>query len=153
MKKLSVLVMLTIFCIAGMAAVPAKSWIVTKNDVISCEKIHIGIKNARVVLENGEKMVIPIGLLNAYSINGQVYNKKMLFKNGKPSGQMVFMQLLNKRGDLCLYKNVEFDPESVAPLNAHDGFYIYKGDEVFLALDKKTMPNVFPFFRLKLSYK
>ena len=98
-------------------------------------------------------MVVPIAELEAYSMNGLLFDKKVVYKNGEATNRTAFMQLLRKKGDLSLYKSVEYNPDSADPLEARDQFYIYKGDEMYLALDNKSIPNVFKFFNLKMSFK
>jgi hypothetical protein len=44
------------------------------------------------VLENGEKMTVALEDLDSYSIDGKIYNKKMLYKNGMPTGTEEYMQ-------------------------------------------------------------
>ena len=153
MKKLVIFISATMFCISSMAAVSSSNWVVTGNARISCEKINLGISKVRIVLENGHKLIVPIAKLESYSVNGLVFDKKILYKNGKSTGQIAFMQLLKKRGNLCLYRNVEFNRDPITPLESYDGFYVYNGEELYLGLDKKSMPNAFMFFGLKLSYR
>jgi|WetSurSiteA1Bulk_404760.scaffolds.fasta_scaffold01757_1 hypothetical protein len=153
MKKLVVLISAAMISFAGLAAVPPTAWVVTGKDRINCEKIHFGISNARITLQNGEKLVVSLKELESYCLNGFIFDKKVLHKNGSQTAEEAFMQLLKKRGNLSLYRNVEFDPESNDPLVSYDVFYIYQGEDMYLKLDEKTMPNVLKYFGLKWSYR
>ena len=152
MKKIIVLITVSMFYLAGFADSPA-SWISSKEGRMNVEKITIGVNNARVVLETGEQVVIPIESLDSYSSNGRIYEKEMVYKNGKPTGKSTYMELLNSKNGFSLFRNAEYDYEATEPLNAVDRFYVYKGKELYLALDEKSLPSVFNFFGLKWSYR
>jgi hypothetical protein len=153
MKKLIVLVTATMFCIACMAAVPSNSGTNAGDERVNCKKISVGIKKARITLSNGEKKILPLDQLESYVVNGLVFDKKELYKYGKPTGETAFMQLLQKRGNLSFYKNLEYDPEIAREDRRHDVFYVYNGEELYMTVDKKALPNICNFFKLKLSYR
>src|SRR5665647_2984529 len=99
MKKLLVLLVAAGYCLASMAAEPTGSWILSNSGKMDVKKINLGSFKARIMLENGKKLIIPIEQLNSYSINGKEFNKMPLYKNGKPSGEMVFMELIGTQGE------------------------------------------------------
>jgi hypothetical protein len=146
MKKLAILISGTLFCIAGMAAESSDSWVVAGKDRISCDKINVGIAKARITLDNGEKMTLPTNQIEAYSADGKVFNKKMVYRNGKPTGHTQFMELMKVRDGLSLYRTTTFDVDLGT---AVDQYNVYKGEELYLALTSKTIPNVFNFFNIK----
>lgn len=150
MKKLAILISGTLFCIAGIAAESSDSWVIAGKDRISCDKVNIGIAKARITLDNGEKMKLPLNQIESYSTNGMVFNKKMVFRGGKPTGHEEFMELMKVRGDLSLYKTTTFSAEMG---KAVDVYNVYKGDDLYLALDSKSIPSVFNFFKVKWQYK
>jgi len=153
MKKLVVFSLATMFCLAGIAAAPSNPATKDGNDRVNCKRISIGNKKARIKLENGEKTVMPLDQLDSYIMNGQLFEKKVLYRNGKPTTDVEFMQLLKTKGDFALYRDRIIDPEIVGLDKRKDMFYIYKGDQLFLALDQKSMPNAFMFFGLKWSFE
>jgi hypothetical protein len=150
MKKLAILISGTLFCLAGMAAESSDSWVIAGKDRISCDKVNVGIAKARITLDNGEKMTLPVNQIDSYSSNGMVFDRKMVYKNGKATGHKEFMELLKINGDLSLYKTTTFDADLGT---AVDVYNVYKGDELYLKLDEKTIPSVFNFFRVKWEYK
>jgi hypothetical protein len=150
MKKLAILISGTLFCLAGMAAESSDSWVVAGKDRISCDKINVGIAKARITLNNGEKMSLPVDQVESYSEDGIVYNKKMVFKNGKATGHKEFMELLKINGDLSLYRTTTFDAEQGTAVEV---FNVYKGEDLYLKLDKKSLPSVLNFFNIKWEYK
>jgi hypothetical protein len=153
MKKLVVLVAVAMFYLAGYADSPSASWYVSSGEPrISCEKINLGISNARIVLENGEKITVPFEKLSSYSLDGNVYEKKMVYLNGKPTGKMSYMRLIKSHNGYNLYESNEFVFESVDPLQSYKRFYVYKGDDFHLALNEESLPSVFNFFGVKWSY-
>jgi hypothetical protein len=150
MKKLAILISGTLFCLVGMAAESSDSWVVTAKDRISCDKVNVGIAKARITLDNGEKMTLPLNQIESYSADGIVYNKKMVFKNGKATGHTEFMQLLKINGDLSLYRTTTFNEDLGTGI---DVYSVYKGDDLYLTLDRKSMPSVFNFFGIKWTMK
>ena len=150
MKKLAILISGTLFCLAGMAAESSDSWVIAGKDRISCDKVNVGIAKARITLDNGEKMTLPVNQIGSYSADGMVFNKKMVYRNGKPTGRTEFMQLMKIKGDLSLYKTTTFD-EYLG--SAVDVYNVYKGEDLYLALDNKSMPSVLNFFNIKWEYK
>jgi hypothetical protein len=149
MKKLAIIISGTLFCLAGMAAEP-DSWVKAGKDRISCDKVNVGIAKARITLDNGEKMTLPVNQIDSYSNNGMVFDRKMVYKNGKPAGHQAFMELLSINGDLKLYRTTEFNSDLGT---ATDVYNVYKGDELYLKLDRKSMPSVFNYFHVKWEYK
>jgi hypothetical protein len=150
MKKLAILISGTLFCLVGMAAAPSNSWVIAGKDRISCDKVNVGIAKARITLDNGEKMTLPVNQIDSYSENGMVFNKKMVFRNGKATGHKEFMQLLKINGDLSLYKTTTFNEDLGT---AEDVYNVYKGEDLYLALDSKSLPSVLNFFQVKWDYK
>ena len=150
MKKLAILISGTLFCLAGMAAESSDSWVIAGKERISCDKVHIGIAKARITLDNGEKMTLPVNQIDAYSADGMVFTSKMVFKNGKATGHKQFMELIKVNGDLSLYKTTTFNADLGTTV---DQFNVYKGEDLYLALDKKSIPSVFNFFNVKWTTK
>ncbi len=153
MKKLFVLLVAAGYCLAGIAAEPTSSWISTTSGKMNIKSISFGISNVRAVLENGKVMKLPIEKLNSYSVEGKIFNKMPLYKYGKPTGDMAFMELLQKKGELSLYRYETFNFESVKPHDTVANFAIYDGDKLHLALTDKTIENVFKYFGLQLNYE
>jgi len=150
MKKLAILISGTLFCLAGIAAESSDSWVIAGKDRISCDKVNVGISKARITLDNGEKMTLPVKQIDAYASDGMVFDRKMVYRNGKPTGHTQFMELMKVRNGLSLYKTTAFDVDLGT---AVDQYNVYKGEELYLELDRKTMPNVFNFFNIKWTTK
>jgi hypothetical protein len=89
MKKLMVLLVTAGYCLASMAKEPIGSWILSNSGKMDVKKINMGAFKARIVLENGKKLTIPVDQLDTYSVNGKIFNKMPLYKFGKPSGEWV----------------------------------------------------------------
>jgi hypothetical protein len=150
MKKLAILISGTLFCLAGMAAESSDSWVITGKDRISCDKVNVRIAKAHITLDNGEKMTLPVNQIESYSTDGMVFNKKMVYKNGKATGHKEFMQLLKINGDLSLYKTTTFNDDLGSAI---DVYSVYKGEDLYLTLDRKSIPSVFNFFQVKWTMK
>jgi hypothetical protein len=154
MKKLLVLLLVAGYCLTGIATEPASSWIMSASGKMDVKRINLGTFKARIVLENGKKLTIPIDQLDTYSVNGKVFNKLPLYKNGKPTGQMVFMELLKTQGELSLYRCTDYIYEPfTTPLKETYNLLIYKGDKLHLAVDEKSMANISRYFDVKIIHE
>jgi hypothetical protein len=60
------------------------------------------------------------------------------------------MQLIKVNGDLSLYKSTTFDANRGT---AVDVFTVYRGEDLYLKLDSKSLPSVLNFFKVKWTYK
>ena len=152
MKKLIAFVSTAMIAVAGFASNPVNSWIASENKIIAVQKIRFGTDNAFAVLQSGEKLTIPMDKLSRYALNGKVYEKKTLYKDGKSAGETSFMQLMKSRNGYTLYRNIEFDYESVTPTQPIEKYYVYKGDSHYLTVEAASIPSVFSFYGLTPIY-
>ncbi len=153
MKKLLVLLFASVYCVAGIATEPSGSWIIYKSSRMDIKKISFGVSNARIVQESGKILKVPIALLSTYSIDGKLFNKMPVYKYGRQTGEMAFMELIGTRGELKFYRYETFNYESVKPQEKVNSYAIYNGDELHLALTDKTLENVCKYFGLEIVYK
>jgi hypothetical protein len=144
MKKILVFVLLAGYCIAGIASKPA-SWVTTQNGRMDIKRLAIGISRARIVTTEGKKIFIPLDQIDAYTMNGKVYQKMPLYKDGKATGKTAFMELIKTRSGLGIYQYVSQTPANADVYKA----FVYKGDKLQLDLDDKTLPNACNFFAVK----
>lgn len=152
MKKILAFAILVVTGIASMAAIPMNPPALNGNERVFCKKISIGMKNARIVLPNDEKMVIPIGQLDSYQLGKALYEKKELVTNGKSRGQFAYMQLLKTKDNFSLYRMAVKNPELVQPGESLFNYYVYEGDKLYLEASGQSLPNVLTFFGIKFSY-
>jgi hypothetical protein len=152
MKKLVVLISALLFCFSGIARDLGTSWVVTDEGKIECKKVVIGYNHARIVLDNGQKSSIELNRVSSFSMNGKVYTKLPLYKDRKPTNQMVFMEHIKTCGELSLYKYSTFDPGSIDSKENIDQYFLYNGTKLHLALDEKTLPNICKHFGVSYSY-
>ncbi len=77
-----------------------------------------------------------------------------LYKFGRPTGEMAFMELLGKQGELNFYRYESFNFESIKPHDTVTNYALYLyGDKLHLALTDETLENVCKYFGLQLTYK
>jgi hypothetical protein len=152
MKKITLLISAALFSYAALASSPA-TWIASENGRIPAEKLKVGLNKAKIVLENGEKAILPVDDLHAYSIDGKVFEKKTYYKDGKATDEEVFMEVIGYSNGLKLLKHVEYDYDAIIPASPIDKFYVYRNNELHLALTPKSMPTVMEFFGVSWSYK
>jgi hypothetical protein len=144
MKKIFVIVLLAGYCLTGIASKPA-AWVNSKTGKIDIKKIALSGTKARIVLNDGKKMILPIDQVLAYSVDGKIFEHMPLYKNGKATGKTAFMELIKTRSGLGIYQYSYWDMSSDPVYKA----FVYKGDQMELELDQKTLPNVCKFFAVK----
>jgi hypothetical protein len=126
---------------------------------LECRKISFGNKTAKVVLNNGEKMWVPVNSIRSYTIDGKEFTKMPLFINNKPSGKSKFMELVKSKGDLSLYRmeitEITASETSEPVVSGQKGklfiYFVYKGDNIYLKMDERTLPNALVFFGLPFA--
>jgi len=152
MKNLLVLTSAVLFCFAGITRDISAPWLLTSESRLDCQKINFGISNARVILNNGQKMSVPINSIRSYSVDGKEYTRLPLFRNNEPTGHMVFMELVKTMGELNLYRIKLNDIVASDLKDKIYQYFLYKGDKFHLALDERSLPNVCLAFGLTYSY-
>ena len=147
-KKLLVLISVVLTSLSGITRDIPVSWLMTGESKLDCKRISLGISNARVVLKNGERKTIPINSIRSYSVESKVFTILPVYKNGNPTGQLAFMEMVKTVGDLSLYRT-ELNDIVASDLNDKQyQYFLYNGDEFRLALNEKSLPNVCKVFGL-----
>jgi len=150
MKKLISLFPLFLFCMFINAKELNTSWVETDEGKMDCKKIRVGSANAKVTLENGEKRIIPIVQIKSYTMNGKVFTRLPLYESGKPTGQLVFMELVKNCYDFDLYRyeyiNTNLNGKVIS-------YFLYNGDKLHLALDEKSFSNISRHFGIANTSK
>ncbi len=152
MKKLLVVCSLVLIAYSGTTRDIPVTWLGTAERKFDCQRINFGLSKARVVLKNGQKLLVPINSIQSYSIEGKEFTKLPVYRNNRPTGQSAFFELVKTRGELSLYRT-EMHDIVASDLNTKIyRYYLYKGDKLHLALDEQTLPNVCEAFGLSYSY-
>jgi hypothetical protein len=153
MKKLWVLISVILISFSGFTRDVGVSWVEVSHSRLDCQKIHFGLNNARIVLTNGEKKTVPIALIKSYAVNGKVFVKLPVYKEGIQNGQMKFMELIKTEGELSLYQLEEPDYTSTLMDAKIYSLFLYNGDKLYLALDEKTLPNICHMFGINYHFQ
>jgi len=120
----------------------------TKEVNVVCKKIKLGVSNAKVTLENGEKVKIALSELNSYVINGRMFDKMMVYKNNRATGIMTFMEKMSERDGYILYK---YSTYMLAGDEQGSYYYVYKDGKFHSALTEKNCHYVLRYFGLKID--
>ena len=153
MKKLLVLISVVLISFSGFTRDLGVSWLEVSHSRLDCKKIHLGYNNARIVLANGEKKIVPIAIINSYAVNGKVFNKLPVYKEGKQTGEMKFMELIKTVGEMNLYKFEEPDNGSTLMDAKIYNYFLFSGDKYLLTVDEKSLPNICNVFGLTYIVK
>jgi hypothetical protein len=135
MKKLFTLFFAICYCFLGFADDPAASWVISNEGKVDAKKISFRETKMTLVLENGDKKIIPNDQIKSYSVNGKVFKKLPLFVDGKPSGKMVFMELVKNQNDMTLYR---YNYSSYSPNLKIASYLLFKDDQMVFQYDEKT---------------
>jgi|WetSurMetagenome_2_1015567.scaffolds.fasta_scaffold80608_1 hypothetical protein len=150
MKKIIMLIMVVGFCLVSYAGAKTESWILTNNAKIDCQQIRMGISKARILQPNGKKEIIPVDNINAYSLNGKIYTRLCLYRNGLSCKKMVFMELVKERDGFSLYKYYDQIADTT-----FDSYYIYREDDYCYALDEsfawEKIVRQFSYFGIRVT--
>jgi len=148
MKRQVVLFTGILFCLSLSARDPGGTWVMTGKDRMDCSKIRLGYNKARLVLENGQKTVVAFNAIISFSQDGRIFTKLPVYREGKPTRQMAFMELIKTVGDLSLYRLRTLEMTSPDLRQETNSYFLYQGKKLHLALDEKSTPNVCKYFGL-----
>lgn len=136
------------------------NYYVTKTgETMDFKKIKIQKEHAHVTLMTGEKAVIDLSQIRAYTLNGKYFEKMPVYRNNENTGKEIFMQFVATRAGLKLYKYPAhvFDTPGSLGFNVNgfltDVFVVYKGDRLWVPVTEKNYPTLFEFFGVTYSHK
>jgi hypothetical protein len=158
MKKLIVLSVLVLF--AWMAKAAGELDFVTISGVTYfSEDVHIGLLNARVTTENGQTIKVPLSKVDAYRIDGKLFERlPLICADGKYKGTAL-MELITQHNGLRLYKYNPGNEEPSTNCTFLDQskekcvYFVFKDGKLYLHVDQKNASTVFPYFRVEYSYE
>jgi hypothetical protein len=121
------------------------------------EDIKIGITNARITTENGMTFKTPLNKVDAYRVNGKLFERlPLICVDGKNKGTAL-MELITQHNGLRLYKyhgtnnetpdNCRFSDQS----NNECVYFVFKDGQLYLHVNQANAPTVFPYFHV--NYK
>jgi hypothetical protein len=139
MKNLLILLVAAGLFITIQANATSAEWIKTIDGQVSCLKITVQGSSLKVVTENGEKKSLPVSSIVSYYTGNKLYVKLPLY-NLEIKGD-VFMEFVRSNEDLSLYKYA---------INGTDRFFVYKGDQLYVALNNGNKTEFEKFFFVQI---
>jgi hypothetical protein len=109
--------------------------VISHEEKIDAKKITLHDTKTALLLENGKKVTIPNEEIESYSLNGKIFKKLPLYRDGKITNKLVFMEEVKKQNDMTLYK---YNTSSYSPNYKIVSFMLYKGDQLFFQYDEKS---------------
>jgi len=152
MKRYLVFLALTGYCLSGFAGKPSSITLNTSEGRYVGRTVTLGYSKARIILDNGERMKIPLTEISSFTAKGKEFNRLPLYKNGKLTDRFVFMEKVCTRGELSLYKWVHEDTELILPYGKFDHYFVYNGDKLHVDVKDEDWPNISKFFNLKMVH-
>jgi hypothetical protein len=135
MKKIFTISLAIFYCFLGFADDPAGSWVVSNEGKLDVKKINFRDTKTKLILEDGKKLTISNDQIKSYSVNGRVYKKLQLYLDGKPSGKLVFMEMVKNQNDMILYR---YNYSSYNPNLKIASYLLFKGDQMVFQYDEKS---------------
>jgi hypothetical protein len=116
---------------------------------------HITFKHneIKVVLENGEKLIIPSAQIKTIRAKGKIYDKLPVYKNNEPTTKEVFMELVTTKDGLKLYRyssDINSDRRTMG-FNVNDNYemenyVVYKDGQFKTEVNDSNYEAIFTFF-------
>jgi hypothetical protein len=137
MKKLAFLILALVYCLFALAGNNDSLRIDTNDSSYTAKKLTFKKTTAVLLLNNGEKLEIPIEDIKCYFKNGVFYKRLPLYENGKCKTQLEFMELVKNQGNLNLYKfyNWSYNPNVKVTV-----FLLYDDEELVMEYDESSHP-------------
>lgn len=158
MKKLIFLFVLVSFVWVAKAA-GELDYVCVNGVTYFSEDIKIGLNNARITTENGLILKAPLEKVDAYRVDGKLFERlPLICADGKNKGTAL-MELITQHNGLRLYKfhsgyeetpaNCRFNDKS----NSECIYFVYKDNQLYLHVNHENASTVFPFFHVTYSCK
>jgi hypothetical protein len=158
-KILLILIACTFSISVNAIELKANYFVKNTGEIMNCKKIHFRSNDIKVVLENGEKLLISKDQIKALRANNKYYEKLPVYINNKKTKNEEFMQFITTRAGLKLYKYTLGinNSESSVGFNVNgyttDCYVVFKGDQYYVAITAANYPTMFQFFGLPYSEK
>jgi len=131
------------------------NYVITNEDTIICKDISMGFTNAKITKTNGEEVKISKEDVEAYKVNGKLYEKKIVFRNKKATDNRAYMELVGQRNGLKLYcykfiADSGWDTSKGNYENAREvaTLLVYRDNNLYLEVDKQNAPTILDYFHV-----
>ena len=134
MKKLLLIFLVTGYCLSILAGIPDGCWVISSDGKMNGKKVTVSGSKLKLILDDGKKVVMPLDQIDAYSINGCVFQKLPIYVDGQPTGKRIFMELVKSQGALKLYKYCNWS----YPNKKITCFLLYNNDALLMEYDENS---------------
>jgi hypothetical protein len=156
MKKLIFLFVLVSFVWVAKAA-GELNYVSVNGVTYFSEDIKIGLSNARITTENGMTFKAPLNKVDAYRVDGKLFERlPLICVDGKSTGTAL-MEFVIQHNGLRLYKFRSATAETPAngrftdKSNSECVYFVYKDGQLYLHVNHVNAGTVFPYFHIKYS--
>ena len=160
MKKLIIFLATGLLMILSVNAADLKAnyYVLSTGEINNCRNVQFKANEIRIVLENGEKLIISKSEIKAIKVNGKYYEKLPVYENNKPTNQEEFMEFVATRGGLKLYKyRASISDNRSKGFNEKayemDYYVVFRGDQYWVEVNDINYPTLFNFFRVRYTEK
>ena len=149
MKKI---IILAVFAIAALnlsaTNKPTPDYITTDQGTFFYSNVHYGLTSFLIAkISTHDKVKYQADEVIAYRINGRVFERKNLIKDGEECSQCGFMELVSYRHGVQLYKQKEVDFNG----RIQTSFILYKQGKYLMSVNESNCDYVLGFLNSHLS--
>jgi hypothetical protein len=150
MKKIILLVIISVLTLTGFSESPTGNFYMgSDNEKHYCKKINLEKDSAVAILENDEKMVIPVSEIKMYRLNGVTFEKLPVYMNNQNTDTYAFMEFITTRAGLRLYKYSTRE-EISGKHRKTKKYYVFKGNQLWMEITDKNRSTQSDFFDVSL---
>lgn len=114
---------------------PAPDYIKTEKEIQFFETVKHGFFNFLVAKNNeGERKTYKPDEIQAFQTDGRVYERLPRIKNGKPTDEFTFMELVEYKHGLKIYKQKEQNPNGSLSFTYH----LFNQKQFLVSIDKEN---------------
>lgn len=125
-----------------------------------CKRIAFRANEIKVVLENGENVLVPMAQIKTIKAKGKVYDKLPVYRNNQPTNKEAFMELITTKEGLKLYKyltDISSDKREKG-FNVNDGYQmenyvVYKDGQYKEEINDLNYAAIFAYFKINYREK
>ena len=148
MKKLILIAIIATVSLSAYSEPIVTDYVVTEDGITYFTKIRYGT-NAYLVCKNedGSKVKYLKNEIISFRKAGEVFQKQQIFINGKLCEDCEFLSLMKTRHGFSIYTFQKLNLSGVPVKH----FYVYKGDQFVLEIDKNNCQQMIEFFTKKYN--
>lgn len=156
MKKLAIIIILSLFALPLLAFTEESAFVATADHTYFCNEISMGFASTIVKNADGSYLKIPNSEVKAFRLNGRQYEKMPLVSNAGDTVTYTFMEFICSKDGYRLYRYCtncnHYDPLNgeIAPINHIYRYYVLVDGKIRLLNCADSLKKAMSFFKVKV---